>query len=122
MDHDQLDKTMQSKSNNKVGNKRQEIKPTKVEEQIQDIYKTIKSFENNSRHRDKNNPDDFDVFGDLVARKLRNLNTRYAQCTLQHLINNLLYEGELGNYDEPTKNSRSLNFLQVSPTSSRTSQ
>jgi len=45
--------------------------------------------------------DDFDAFGDIVARKVRNLQTHYAQCTIQHLINNLLYDGELGKYDVP---------------------
>jgi hypothetical protein len=38
-----------------------------------------------------------------VARKLCHLGTRYAQCTVQHLINNLLYEAELGKYDEPPR-------------------
>lgn len=45
--------------------------------------------------------DEFDVFGDLMARKLRVLRMRYAQCTVQNLMTNLLYEGEMGKYDEP---------------------
>lgn len=36
-----------------------------------------------------------------MARKVRGLRTHYAQCTVQHLINNLLYDGELGKYDVP---------------------
>ncbi|CAI6357804.1 unnamed protein product [Macrosiphum euphorbiae] len=47
--------------------------------------------------------DDFDAFGDVVARKVRGLRTHYAQCTIQHLINNLLYDGELGKYDFPPR-------------------
>lgn len=36
-----------------------------------------------------------------MARKVRGLRTHYAQCTNQHLINNLSYDGELGKYDVP---------------------
>lgn len=45
--------------------------------------------------------DDFDAFGDIVARKLHSLRTHYTRCTFQHLINNLLYDDELGKYDVP---------------------
>lgn len=54
----------------------------------------------------KKHLDDFDVFGDLVARKLRRLSTRYARCTTQNLIHNLLYEAEIGKFDEPNENSK----------------
>lgn len=43
--------------------------------------------------------DQFDVFGELVAHKIRNLDNRYAKTTVQHLINNLLYNAELGKYN-----------------------
>jgi hypothetical protein len=42
----------------------------------------------------ENKPDDFNVFGDIVARQRRHLRARCVQCTVQHLINNLLYEAE----------------------------
>jgi hypothetical protein len=61
----------------------------------------MKSIQKSRMEREQKNLDEFDVFGDLVARKLRVFRTRYAQCTVQNLISNLLYEGEMGKYDEP---------------------
>lgn len=61
----------------------------------------MKSINESRKKRNEKQIDDFDVFGDIVARKLRGLRTHYAQCTVQHLINNLLYDGELGKYDSP---------------------
>lgn len=67
----------------------------------QEVFEMMKSVNESRKKREEKPIDDFDVFGDLVARKLRGLRTRYAQCTIQHLINNLLYDGELGKYDIP---------------------
>ncbi|KAL1489147.1 hypothetical protein ABEB36_014089 [Hypothenemus hampei] len=66
-----------------------------VDKRCEEIYSIIKSVHHERQeHRDAQT-DDFDLFGKIVARKIRNLPTRYARITLQHLINNLLYEGEL---------------------------
>jgi hypothetical protein len=46
-----------------------------------------------------------------VAHKLRHLRIQYAQCTVQHLINNLPYEAELGKYDEPPRKTHVQNEL-----------
>jgi len=62
----------------------------------------MKSIQKSRMEREEKNLDEVDVmFGDLVSRKLRVLRTRYAQCAVQNLMSNLLYEGEMGKYDEP---------------------
>lgn len=61
----------------------------------------LKSINESRKERNEKNNDDFDAFGDIVTRKLRSLRTHYAQCTIQHLINNLLYDSELEKYDIP---------------------
>lgn len=71
------------------------------EDRTQEIFKMVKSINESLKERNEKNNDDFDAFGDIVARKLRSLRTHYAQCTIQHSINNLLYDGELGKYDIP---------------------
>jgi len=72
------------------------------EDKTQEIFEMIKSINESSRKESNEKKiDDFDAFGDIVARKLRSLRTHYAQCTIEHLINNLLYDGELGKYDVP---------------------
>lgn len=89
----------------------------------------IKSVHQDRQERRCTQPDDFDIFGEIVARKLRNLPTRYAQITLQHQINNLLYEAELGKYNEPPQIShlhrdlsQYVRLPSVSPASSSISQ
>jgi len=81
------------------------LKPSKsskeIEDKSQDVFEMMKSIQKNRMEREEKNLDEFDVFGDLVSRKLRVLRTRYAQCTVQNLMSNLLYEGEMGKYDEP---------------------
>ena len=55
-------------------------------EQVQEVYQIIKSMAHNREESDRNKPDHFDMFGDIVARKLRHLRTRYPQvhCTTSH--------------------------------------
>lgn len=48
--------------------------------------------------------DEYDIFGEQVACKLRKLPTNHGKITAQHLINNILWESELGNYDYPNNN------------------
>lgn len=81
------------------------LKPSKsskeIEDKSQEVLEIMKCIQKSRMEREEKNLDEFDVFGDLVARKLRVLRTRYAQCTVQNLMTNLLYEGEMGKYDEP---------------------
>lgn len=72
-----------------------------IDKQSEEVFSMIKSIDKDRQERRQAQPDDFDIFGEIVARKVRSLPTRYAHITLQHLINNLLYEGELGRYNEP---------------------
>lgn len=50
------------------------------------------------------NTDEFDVFGDVVAHKLRALKSRRVQCIVEFKINNILYNAEMGEYDEQQQN------------------
>ncbi|XP_037811926.1 myosin-G heavy chain isoform X1 [Lucilia sericata] len=48
-----------------------------------------------------NNPiDEYGVFGEYVAITIRKLKTSKAKIVVKHLINNLLYEAEMGKYDQ----------------------
>lgn len=71
------------------------------EDRTQEVFEMMKSINESRKERNEKKNDDFDAFGDIVARKVRGLRTHYAQWTIQHLINNLLYDGELGKYDVP---------------------
>lgn len=71
------------------------------EDRTQEVFEMMKSINESRKERNERKNDDFDAFGEIVARKVRGLRTHYAQCTIQHLINNLLYDGELGKYDVP---------------------
>ena len=45
-------------------------------EQVQEVYQIIKSMAHNHEECERNKPDDFDVFGDIVSRKLSHLCTK----------------------------------------------
>ncbi|VVC37452.1 Zinc finger C2H2-type,Zinc finger, BED-type [Cinara cedri] len=49
--------------------------------------------------------DEFNVFGDVVAHKLRALKSRRVQCIVEYKINSILYDAEMGKYDEPQQTS-----------------
>ncbi|KAM7358646.1 dpt-YFP repressor by overexpression [Cochliomyia hominivorax] len=56
---------------------------------------------NNNNNNNNNNPiDEYGVFGEYVAITIRKLKTSKAKIVVKHLINNLLYEAELGKYDQ----------------------
>ncbi|XP_059216251.1 rho GTPase-activating protein gacZ isoform X2 [Stomoxys calcitrans] len=44
--------------------------------------------------------DEYGVFGEYVAITIRKLKTSKAKIVVKHLINNLLYEAEMGKYDQ----------------------
>lgn len=109
--------------------KKKPVTKNTTDERSEEIYSMIKSVHQDRQERRWAQPDDFDVFGEIVARKLCNLPTRYAQITLQHQINILLYEAELGKYNEPPQTSQVHRELSqyvrlpsVSPASSSISQ
>ncbi|XP_034658528.1 uncharacterized protein LOC117895174 [Drosophila subobscura] len=47
-----------------------------------------------------NHADEYGVFGEYVAITIRKLKTSKSKIAVKHLINNLLYEAELGAYDQ----------------------
>lgn len=74
-----------------------------IERRNQEVYNIVTSLQKDRLERSHNKPDKFDIIGELVAQKLRSLPTPYAQCTVEHLIHNLLYDAEMGQYNEPRK-------------------
>jgi len=58
--------------------------------------------------------DEFTLFGEQVAVKLRKLTSPYARIMAQHIINTTLFEAEMGKYDEPAPLSSTLpTFVQT---------
>ncbi|CAH1112627.1 unnamed protein product [Psylliodes chrysocephalus] len=80
-----------------------------VDESTTGMVNIMKKFFNEQRNFNKDK-DEFDIFGELISRKIRNLNTHYARATVQNMLNNILYEAELGKYDAPlTTNQNDIN-------------
>lgn len=61
------------------------------------IEKTLNMV--NSLVHNRKDVDEYTLFGEQIAFKLRSLKTDYARITVQHHINNLIYEAQLGKYD-----------------------
>lgn len=59
----------------------------------EEAYKIIQDIQN-KRQRDK-----FDVFGEHMACKVRDLKTTCAQNIVEHLISNILFDASMGKYD-----------------------
>lgn len=74
-----------------------------IERRNEEVYNIVTSLQKDRLERSHNKPDKFDIIGELVAQKLRSLPTPYAQSTVEHLIHNLLYDAEMGQYNEPKK-------------------
>lgn len=55
---------------------------------------------NNSGSNSTTPIDEYGVFGEYVAITIRKLKTSKAKIVVKHLINNLLYEAEMGKYDQ----------------------
>lgn len=47
--------------------------------------------------------DEYEVFGEYIAAKVKSLSTQYARATVKHMINNVIYRAELGAFDNPSK-------------------
>lgn len=71
-------------------------KITEEDKQRQEAYSIMKTMYENKVERDE-----CQIFGDLVATKLRKLNTDHARNASQHCISNILWEASLGRYDHP---------------------
>lgn len=69
----------------------------------EEAFNMMKSVYDNRKLNESSTRDDFDVFGELVGRKVRSLTTKHAQIKVQHLINNILYNAELGMYNKATR-------------------
>uniref|UniRef100_A0A034VFC3 Uncharacterized protein n=1 Tax=Bactrocera dorsalis TaxID=27457 RepID=A0A034VFC3_BACDO len=50
--------------------------------------------------------DEYGVFGEYVAITIRKLKTPKSKIVIKHLINNLLYEAEMGKYDHGMPSSK----------------
>lgn len=49
--------------------------------------------------------DEYSLFGEQIACKIRKLSTDYAKVLVQHKINNIMFEAELGQYNYPADSS-----------------
>nr|CAH7739630.1 unnamed protein product [Callosobruchus chinensis] len=74
-----------------------------IERRNEEVYNIVTSLQKDRLDRSRNKPDKFDIIGQLVAQKLRCLPTPYAQSTVEHLIHNLLYDAEMGKYNNDPK-------------------
>lgn len=90
--------------NLKVSQKNRKPGSSKFNESVdrtQKVFEMMKSINESCKEQNEKKNYDFNAFGDIVARKVRGFQTHYAQCSIQHLINNLLYDGEVGKFDVP---------------------
>lgn len=70
-------------------------KPTKTStnDRTEETYNILKSL------YEKRDRDEFSIYGEYVASKLRKISNYYVRSTAQHHINNILYTAEIGEYD-----------------------
>ncbi|CAH2003167.1 unnamed protein product [Acanthoscelides obtectus] len=80
-------------------------KKRKVNEdpKVAEAYKIMKEAQARSSRREKAE-DRFDIYGQHIASKLRTYSKR-AEIMVEHAINNILFEADLGNYDGPSSGS-----------------
>ncbi|XP_037939281.1 uncharacterized protein LOC119672335 isoform X1 [Teleopsis dalmanni] len=57
-------------------------------------------------HRATTPTDEYGVFGEYVAITIRKLKSSKSKIVVKHLINNLLYEAEMGKYDQGIPSTR----------------
>lgn len=76
------------------GSRKRRLNPNDVA-----IEKTLEMVD--SLIRNRQGVDEYTLFGEQIAIKLRSLKTDYARITVQHHINNLIYEAQMGKYDYP---------------------
>lgn len=82
----------------------------KVDPITQDAFIMMKSVFDRGQNEQQRR-DEYDIFGELVAHKIRCLNTHFAKATVQHQINNILYDAQVGKYDYPQYSICSENII-----------
>lgn len=99
-------------SNNTLEMEKKPTKRTKTS-MANEAYEIMKTLTNKKVERDE-----YQIYGEHIACKIRKLSTDYAKSTVQHLMNNILYEAELGKYNHPPHHYEySLNLLRPDQTS-----
>ncbi|XP_053613681.1 uncharacterized protein LOC128677097 isoform X2 [Plodia interpunctella] len=83
-----------SSGHNQTTKRRRESETELEETKTGEIYRLVTEL-----YRDRFSKDEFSVFGEHVALKLRKMDNLYARCTAQYHINNILYKAETGEYD-----------------------
>lgn len=70
---------------------------------------------NNSESSTPNQRDEYSVFGEYVGMTIRQLNNDTAKIVVKHYINNLLFEAEMGKYDNGMSTSKTPPNLYQTP-------
>ncbi|CAH1995893.1 unnamed protein product, partial [Acanthoscelides obtectus] len=84
----------------KIGSRKKKRVESDDKNETTEVFQMMKSvFEN--RQVTTSRRDEYDVFGEMVACNIRHLQTEHARVTVQHKINNLLYEARIGYYNYP---------------------
>lgn len=83
----------------KIGSRRKIHVGSDDKNETAEVFQMMKSvFEN--RQVTTPRRDEYDVFGEMVAHNIRILQTDHARVTVQHKINNILYEARIGNVQQ----------------------
>lgn len=85
------------------------VKKRKADTLVSEAYSIMKEIYAGKRERDV-----FTVFGEHVAMRVRNLPTEHAQVVVQQLINTIIFEAELGKYNNPDVNQTYVSTMQPS--------
>lgn len=80
---------------------------------VTEAYKIMKEAQARFSRQEKAQ-DRFDVYGQHIASKLRTYSKR-AEIMVEHAINNILFEADLGNYDRTSSESTFHQLTRVSP-------
>lgn len=62
----------------------------------EEAYDVMKNVINKPR-------DKYQIYKEHIVCKLKNLPTDYSRNTVQHLFNNIIYEAQIGKYNDPSR-------------------
>lgn len=93
MEKSLADRPSTSSHTNTPNIEKRPIKKTKTS-MTNEAYEVMKTLVAKTVERDE-----YQIYGEHVACKIRKLTTDYAKSTVQHFINSILYEAELGKYN-----------------------
>lgn len=65
-------------------------------------------------HKNINDKDEFQIFGEFVACKLRSLSSPLVRSTVQHSISDIIYQAELGNFNHFSAQLQNHSFVNCS--------